>query len=139
MSETKPQRDHNFFEQWARRNGMEPVERLTDVTVGGKPVSDVLIADSGIPIWRSEFPPVTIEHDLFVYYRTGYMLYRPGDKGGGSWVGCYADYPLDAFQEYSGDSRQHARIEDCKRNAAQFLAQCAEVGLFDGHNRKLAH
>lgn len=113
---TKPARDYRFFEGWARRNGMLPVTRITDVTVNGRPVGDILVADSGGLLSAREYP--NDEHDLPYYYRTGYAIDRPGDS---TWLAAFCDYPVDTHAEYAGDSRQKARIEDCVRNAVQVI------------------
>jgi hypothetical protein len=126
----KIKHDERFFEGWARRNGMRPVMRISDVRVNGKIMGDVLIADSGTLLYQSEFP--NQEHNLLCYYRTGYAIDRPGDK---TWLAAFADYPTDAFYGYS--DRQKARIDDCVKNAVQMMHQVTAAGLFDANRNRI--
>lgn len=119
--------DYRFFEQWARQNGMLPVVRIEDVTVNGRPVGDILIADSGAMLSHHEFP--NEEHDLPFFFRTGYAIDRPGDK---TWLAAFCDYPADAFAEYAGDSRRQARIDECVRAATLMIEQTQQAGLYNG-------
>lgn len=123
-----------FFEKWCRRHGMRPVQRITDVTIGGKPVGDILIADSDEMLSLSKYPPTDgNEHGMIYFYRTGFAVDRPGDK---TWIASFNDYPPDAFIEYDGESRKAKRIEEAVRYAAATLEQTHKAGLYDGDTRR---
>lgn len=132
----KPKRDHNFFEQWARRNGMKPIERITDIKIDGQQVGDVLLADSEDLLLLSNFPPNSVEHKMFCFYRTGFAIDRPGDK---TWIASYNDYPIDSFSEYAGAGRQQARLDEALEHALRALKSTYEVGLYRGNDRQLRH
>ena len=129
---SKPKRDYRFFENWARRNGMLPVTRVTDVEVDGEIVGDVLIADSDGLLAHHEFP--NQEHDLPYFWRTGYAIDRGTE---GTWIASFCDYPPSAFIEYGGDSRQGARLQDCMKNAHEMMKETHKVGLFNGNDRRI--
>lgn len=122
-------RDHRFFEQWARRNGMRPISRITDVKINGKPVGDILLADSGEMIAGAEYPPMQgQEHGLPFFYRTGFAIDRPGDK---TWLASFNDYTPGAFLEYgSAEARREKRCEEAIAFATEALAQTYQVGLY---------
>ena len=125
-------RDHRFFEQWARRNGMSPVVRVTDVEVDGEIVGDILVADSELMISSTEFP--NEEHDLNMFFRTGFAIDRPGDS---TWIAAFCDYPPDAFSEYAGEARKDARVRECVSEATKLMSQTHKVGLYDGNSRSI--
>lgn len=122
-------KDYRFFEQWARRNGMLPIQRITDVTINGKPVADILIADSGALINAVQYPPVEgQEHRMFAFYRTGFAI----DRGDKTWFATFNDYPSDSFAEYaSAEGKQGKRLEEAVQYATRALAQSQEVGLYE--------
>ncbi len=132
----KERKDHRFFEQWARRNGMAPFSRIVDVKVNGKPCGDILLADSGSLIDVHDYPPMAgQDHGLTYFYRTGFAIDRPGDK---TWLACFNDYPPNAYFEYgSHEARQRKRVEDCLAYATEMLAQTHQVGLYAGPSRRL--
>ena len=123
-------RDYKFFEQWARRNGMLPIQRITDVKVNGQPVGDILVADSGETLNALRYPPMQgQEHRMFSFYRTGFAVDRPGDK---TWFATYQDYASDSFAEYSSpEAKQKKRIEEAIQYATKALAQTYGVGLYE--------
>ena len=129
-------RDHRFFEQWARRNGMVPITRIVDAKVNGKAVGDILIADSAGLIDSVEFPPMAgQDHGMSWFFRTGFAIDRPGDK---TWLACFNDYPPSEHLEYgSAGARQKKRIEDALAYATEALAQTHQVGLYAGPSRTL--
>ena len=88
---SKEKRDYRFFEKWCRKHGMTPTQRIVDAKVDGKPVGDILLADSGDMLKLSDYPPTTgNEHGMIFFYRTGFAIDRPGDK---TWVASFNDYP----------------------------------------------
>lgn len=129
----KPKRDHRFFEEWAKRNGMRAELRIKDYTVGGRPVADILLADSGELLSRKAYP--NEEHDLPRFYRTGYAIIRPGEMNGGAWLAGFCDYPEDAFREYQGEGRKQQRLADALKAAGLMLQQTSDVGLYRGNDR----
>lgn len=129
----KAKHDYRFFERWARHNGMAPVTRITDAKVNGRPVGDILIADSGETISVIEFPPMEgMEHSLPFVYRTGFAIDRPGEK---TWFAAYNDYAPGAFLEYgSPEARLRKRCEEALQFATQALEQTHKAGLYAGPN-----
>lgn len=128
-------KSHRFFEQWARRNGMAPVVRVTDVMVNGKPVGDILLADSGELITATQYPPMEgQEHRMFAFFRTGFAIDRPGDK---TWFAFYNDYPADSFSEYGIDGRQDQRIKDAIQHATKAIEQTHGVGLYEQRSTEI--
>jgi hypothetical protein len=130
----KARKSYQFFEQWARRNGMLPIQRVTDVKINGQSVGDILIADSGETINALRYPPMEgQEHRMFAFFRTGFAVDRPGDK---TWFATYQDYPSDAFAEYaSPEARQTKRVEEALQYATRALAQTYGVGLYEPSHR----
>lgn len=129
--------DHRFFDTWARRHGMRPVSRITDVEVNGKPVGDILLADSGEMISLAEYPPMQgQDHGMIFFFRTGFAIDRPGDK---TWLASFNDYAPSAFLEYgSPEARLRKRCEEALVYATESLAQTYQVGLYAGPNRSLS-
>ena len=126
---SKKVKDFRFFDQWARLNGMMPVMRVTDVKVNGKPVGDILVADSEELITAVQYPPMAgQEHRMFSFFRTGFAIDRPGDK---TWFAFYNDYPSDSFAEYGSEGRQRKRIEDAIQHATKAIEQTQGVGLYE--------
>lgn len=128
-------KNHNFFEAWARRNGMFPIRRVAEVKVNGVAIGDVLLADSRDLIAGSQYPPmVGQEHGMFAFYRTGFAIDRPDDK---TWFAFYNDYPSDAFAEYSVEGRQQKRLEEALKYAIEAIHQTHGVGLYDGRRAQV--
>lgn len=122
-------KDYRFFEQWARRNGMLPIQRIADVTINGKPVADILLVDSGDLINAVSYPPVEgQEHRMFAFYRTGFAI----DRGDKTWFATFNDYSSDAFSEYaSKEGKQGQRLKEAVEYATRALMQSQEVGLYE--------
>jgi hypothetical protein len=132
-------RDFRFFDQWARRNGMMPIARVTNVEVNGTPIGDVLLADSEQMIAGSEFPPMEgQQHGMLYFYRTGFAIDRPGDK---TWFASFNDYPPMNFLEYgSPEARKQQRLNEALTYAREMMSQTHEAGLYGGPaHRTAAH
>ncbi len=113
------QRDHKFFDQWARNNNMRPVMKVADRE------GDILLADSGEP-----FEARDDDGNLRRVYRTAFAIQR-----GKVWTASTNDYPeMDYFGISRRDSQQK-RIDDCLIHARAQMADCLSVGLYDGQRR----
>lgn len=84
--------DHRFFEQWAKKNNMRPVIKVSDRE------GDILIADSGEP-----FDARDDDGNMRRVFRTAFAIQR-----GKVWTASTNDYPES---DYFGNSRARSVIK----------------------------
>lgn len=127
-------RDYAFFDKWCRQHGMRPARRITDVTINGRHVGDILLADSGDTLSTILYPPMPgNDHGMPRFYRTGYAIDRPGDR---TWLAAFNDYAEDSFSEYAGPSRAERRLGEALKYAAAALELTHSAGLYNGNDRR---
>lgn len=111
--EKKPERDHHFFEEWAKRNCMKPVCIVRD------PDGDILLADSVEPI-----------RTLGVY-RTGWAINRDGLE-----LGNYRDYAIGEFALYTPAGGVQKRVNERLEYAREIQRELKGSGFYDGDGKK---
>ena len=109
-------RDHNYFDDWARREGMKPYDRFRD-----DPNGDILIADSFCLI---SYPPSKRGYKKF--YRTGYCIYRDT-----AWIASCDEYAPDEFSSESLAGKQKKRTDETLKYARDYLAEFVKRNLFN--------
>lgn len=114
MAKRKPERDHRFFEEWARRMNMKPVMKVID------PEADILLADSGEPFFGANQ-----DGELGQWYRTGYAIDRDGAQ-----LGNFNEYPAEEYADISAAAGQQARIKECLAYAREALKLTINAGLY---------
>lgn len=108
-----------FFEEWAKRNMMKPVCKVTDED------GEILLADSHEPIRKGKvWSP---ESD---FYRTGYAIHRSGLE-----IGNYNDYPASDYAFMSRQKGIEQRVNEALEHARQTQKQLVEAGYYDADRK----
>jgi len=101
-----------FFEEWAKRNMMKPVCKVSH------PDREILIADSHEPI-------ITLG-----VYRTGYAIHRSGLE-----MGNYNDYPMEDFAIMTRRTGLEKRVAEALAHARQTQKQLKDAGYYDAERK----